>query len=78
MQFDKFTIKAQEAVQGMRGITQQKGHQQIEVEHLLLVLLEQSEGVIIPLLEKLGIDPAQLKQKLTRELDKKPTVHGGG
>ena len=76
MRLDKFTIKAQEAVQNMQNIAQKYDHQQIDVEHLFLSLLEQKEGLILPLIEKSGVDSGFLKQSLTEELNKKPKVFG--
>ncbi|MFH1239178.1 MAG: ATP-dependent chaperone ClpB [bacterium] len=77
MRFDKFTIKAQEAIQAMQAIAQRYQHQQSDVEHLLLALLEQEQGIIAPLLEKLGADANLIKQSLTDELGKRPKVYGG-
>ena len=54
MRFDKFTLKAQEAVQNAQEVASKKGHQQIDPEHLLYALLEQAEGMITPLLGKIG------------------------
>ncbi len=48
MQFDKFTIKSQEAIQESQTIAERLGHQEIKPEHLLSALLEQKDGVIIP------------------------------
>lgn len=76
MNFDKFTIKAQEAVQSMQSMAQELGQQQVEVEHLLLALLEQEKGIIVPLIEKLGIAIPPLKQSLTEELKRGPKVSG--
>ena len=76
MNFNKFTIKAQEAVQSMQNIAQESGHQQVEVEHLLLALLEQEKGIIVPLIGKLGIATQPLKQSLNEELKRRPKVSG--
>ena len=57
MQLDRFTIKAQEALQNAQAIAQRYSHQQIDGEHLLLALLEQSEGLVQPLLQRLGVAP---------------------
>ena len=51
MRFDKFTLKAQEAVQNAQEVASKKGHQQIEPEHLLYALLEQAGGIIGPPVE---------------------------
>ncbi len=76
MQFDRFTIKAQEAIQGAQAIAQRLSHQQIEGEHLMLALLEQPEGLLLPLLQKLGASPALLNADLTRDLDGRSKVQG--
>jgi ATP-dependent Clp protease ATP-binding subunit ClpB len=78
MRLDKFTLKAQEAVQGAQSLADQKGHQTLEPEHLLLALLQQREGVVTPLLGKLGARPEVLQQQLETELAKIPRVSGGG
>lgn len=56
MRFDKFTLKAQEAVQNAQSITEKYEHQAIDVEHLLTALLEQPEGIVTPILQKLGVN----------------------
>jgi ATP-dependent Clp protease ATP-binding subunit ClpB len=76
MQLDRFTIKAQEALQTAQAIAQRYSHQQIDGEHLLLALLEQSEGLVQPLLQRLGVAPAALSAELDRELDRRPKVTG--
>src|SRR5712691_2800707 len=76
MQFDRFTIKAQEALQGAQGVAHKYSHQQIDGEHLMLALLEQSEGLIHPLLQKLGVAPPALTGDLDRELERRPKVQG--
>ena len=78
MRFDKFTIKAQEVVQNMQDIAHSHEHQEIDVEHLFLSLLEQQEGIAGHLTEKLGIDSGLLKRSLTEELEKRPKVSGAG
>src|SRR6266478_6501911 len=76
MQFDRFTIKAQEALQGAQGVAHKYSHQQIDGEHLMLALLEQTEGLIHPLLQKLGAAPTALAGDLDRELARRPKVQG--
>src|SRR5262245_52900107 len=78
MKFDKFTVKAQEAVQAAQSLAVEGGHQAIEPEHLLLALLQQQEGVVGPLLGKLGARPEPLVRELKTALGKLPTVKGGG
>ncbi len=78
MQIEKFTLKAQEALQEAKAIAERKNHQQIDVEHLLLALLEQKEGVVIPLLQKLGANTDLIVSQLEGELNRIPKVTGGG
>jgi ATP-dependent Clp protease ATP-binding subunit ClpB len=78
MKFDKFTVKAQEAVQAAQSLADQGNHQAIVPEHLLLALLQQQEGVVVPLLAKLGARPETISREVQVELDKLPRVQGGG
>ena len=78
MKFDKFTVKAQEAVQAAQSLAVEGSHQAIEPEHLLQALLQQQEGVVGPLLAKLGARPEALTRELKTALGKLPTVKGGG
>jgi len=72
MKFDKFTVKAQEAVQAAQSLADQGNHQAIVPEHLLLALLQQQEGVVGPLLAKLGARPEVIAREIQSELDKLP------
>jgi ATP-dependent Clp protease ATP-binding subunit ClpB len=74
--FDKFTLKSQEAVQAAQDLAGKLHHQQIECEHLLLALSEQQEGVVVPILKKLGADPGRIKAELEESLNKLPKVEG--
>ena len=78
MQVEKFTLKTQEALQEAKAIAERKNHQQIDVEHLLLGLLEQKEGVVIPILQKLGAHIDLILSQLDGELNRIPKVTGGG
>ena len=78
MNIDKFTLKAQEALQEAKSIAERKHHQQIDVEHLLLALLEQKEGVVIPILQKLGAHLDLITSQLEDELNRIPQVTGRG
>src|ERR671931_1214820 len=77
MRLDKFTIKAQEALQAAQSLAERQSHQAIEPEHLLAALVEQREGIVGPLLAKLGARPDAIQDALRAELDKLPTVRGG-
>jgi ATP-dependent Clp protease ATP-binding subunit ClpB len=74
--FDKLTLKAQEAVQAAQDMAGKRHHQQMEVEHLLLALIEQTEGIIVPILKKLGADPGRIKGNVEEALSRLPQVEG--
>jgi len=71
---DKFTIKSQEAIQRAHSLAEQKGNQQVDVEHLLNVLLE--EGIALEIIRMLGVDVGKLKEDVATEIDRKPKVLG--
>ncbi len=78
MRFDKFTIKSQELIQGAQALASQLGHQSIEPEHLLKVMLEQPEGIARSVVQKLGASSGAVLQEVSRALEKKPKVSGTG
>ena len=76
LRFDKLTVKSQEALQAAQEIAARENQQQIEPLHLLAALLEQSEGVVPPLLEKLGVPPTKLSLEVAQRLARLPKVTG--
>jgi ATP-dependent Clp protease ATP-binding subunit ClpB len=76
MRLDKFTVKAQEAVARSQELAQQRDHSEITPIHLLAALLAEEEGVVRPLLQKLGADPARIAQIVTSELERLPKATG--
>src|SRR4030042_5580511 len=78
MQIEKFTLKAQEALQDAKAIAEKKNHQQIDVEHLLLALISQKEGIVLPILQKLGANVDLIVSQLEGELDRIPQITGRG
>ena len=78
MNLNQFTQKSIEAVQNAQQMASSRHNQQIEQEHLLLSLLEQKEGLIAQLMQKTGIDPAALRQRLTAAVERLPQVSGSG
>jgi ATP-dependent Clp protease ATP-binding subunit ClpB len=76
MRFDKFTIKSQEAMQQAETIAEKNGNQELQPEHLLLALIEQSEGIVTPILQKIGANITQLTQRIQDELKKLPRMEG--
>ena len=78
MNFNKFTIKSQEAVQNAQEIAASYGNQVLEPEHLLAALVQDSEGVVLPILQKLGANVNYLKIKINEVVEKLPKVQGAG
>ncbi len=76
MRLDQFTFKSQEAMQTVQKLGEDMGHQAIEPEHLLVGLLEQEEGIVRPILQRVGVEPARLARDLRAELQKLPAVTG--
>ena len=76
MRNDKITIKVQEALVEAKKIANSKNHQAIEVEHLLLALCNQTEGLITQLFQKLGVPSSLIIKNLNNELNKYPSVKG--
>ncbi len=77
MQPDRFTIKSQEALQAAQRLADERRNPQTMPEHLLAVLLEQEGGVVAPVLRKLGVDPAAVRQALSPRLQGLPKLTGG-
>jgi len=76
MKLDKFTIKAQEALQSSQNIAEEYGNQEIVPEHLLLALLQQEDGVVKPILQKIGSDPKSIENQIVQLIDRLPKVQG--
>ncbi len=78
MQHDKFTVKSQEAIQTAHNTAQQFGNQEMQPEHLLKAILEQPEGVVVPVLQKMGVEPSLVLSQVNQLLDQLPKVSGAG
>src|SRR2546428_113171 len=78
LRFDKMTVKAQEAVQSAQEVAARQENQQIEPIHLLAALVAQTDGVVPPLLPRLGIPAEALSQEIEREVGRLPKVQGFG
>jgi len=76
MRFDKFTIKAQEAVVRAQELAQQQNHAEILPLHVLAALLGETEGVVQPLLQKLGANVGQIQRIVATELERLPKATG--
>jgi ATP-dependent Clp protease ATP-binding subunit ClpC len=80
MRLDRFTERAQDAAQRAVEIMARYGHTQVDIEHILVALLEQPEGVIPQILERLGVDVDQVQQRLDDVLRASPKagIYGSG
>jgi ATP-dependent Clp protease ATP-binding subunit ClpB len=76
LRFDKLTVKAQEALQAAQEMGGRMGQQQIEPLHLLWALIAQGDGVVPPLLEKLGVSPTRLAADVEKQIERLPKVSG--
>src|SRR3954447_20627322 len=74
MQPDRFTIKSQEALQAAISLAAGRSHAQVVPEHLLAVLLEQADGLVVPVLGKLGVTIEPLRAAVNAALDALPTL----
>jgi ATP-dependent Clp protease ATP-binding subunit ClpB len=75
---DRTTVKMQEALAGGQSIAGRYGHAEIKPSHVFLALLDQSDGIARPLLEKLGANVGSLKSSVEAHLARQPKVSGGG
>src|SRR2546426_8248027 len=78
MKLDRFTEKAQEALQSAAQEAQERGQQAVETEHLLLALIHQQDGISRPLLEAAGASIPGLEAALVSRVERFPRVSGGG
>jgi ATP-dependent Clp protease ATP-binding subunit ClpB len=77
IRWDKFTLKAQEAVQRANELASERGNPELLPLHLLAALLEDKEGIVPPVLEKIGIAPQTVLNEIYQQLDSLPKVSGG-
>src|SRR3984957_14118585 len=76
IRFDRLTVKAQEALQAAQEMGGRSGQQQIEPLHILWALLAQGDGVVPPLLEKLGVSPTSLAGEVEKQIERLPKISG--
>ncbi len=76
MRLDRFTIKAQEAIASAQRIATDSTNQYITPEHLLAALLQQDEGIVAPILKKVGANVEAIKRDIQEELNRLPKVYG--
>jgi ATP-dependent Clp protease ATP-binding subunit ClpB len=77
MQLDRFTVKSQEALQAAVALAAARHHTEVQPEHLLSVLLEQTDGVVLPVLRKLGVAPEAVRTGVNAALERLPTITAG-
>ncbi len=78
MRLDRYTIKSQEALQEAQRLAEGKKQQEISAEHLLLALLGQEGGIVVPILQRIGANAGLIKGQLEEALEKKSKVYGAG
>src|SRR5438128_11733547 len=78
IRWDKFTLKAQEAVQRANELASEHGNPELMPAHLLAALLEDREGIVPSILEKIGIGAQAVLAEIYGEIEKLPKVSGGG
>ena len=78
IRWDKFTVKAQEAVQRANELASEHGNPELAPLHLLAALVEDKEGIVAPVLEKIGIGPQAVLSDVYKEIEKLPKVSGSG
>ncbi len=76
MNFDQYTLKAQDALQEASAIAQQNDHSEIGLEHILIALLEQKEGLVKPIVERIGVNAGDLLASAKELLSSYPKVTG--
>jgi ATP-dependent Clp protease ATP-binding subunit ClpB len=78
MQADRFTVKSQEALAAAQSLARARRNPEVAPAHLLVVLLEQEGGIVVPVLRRAGADPERVRRRANEALDALPTVSGDG
>jgi ATP-dependent Clp protease ATP-binding subunit ClpB len=78
MNLNKLTLKSQEALQNAQEIASSYGNQVLEPDHLLAALVQDTEGTVVPVLQKIGVNLSTLKIKINERLGRLPKVSGAG
>src|SRR5919198_1135988 len=76
MQADRFTIKSQEALAAAQRLAGARRNPQVAPQHLLVALLEQEGGIVVPVIQRAGADPGAIRRRANEALDRLPTVTG--
>ena len=75
---DRFTIKAGQALQAAQALAVERGNPVVNDAHLFLALLDQDEGIVVPILQKCGLNVTELRNEAVREVERLPTQSGAG
>jgi len=78
IRWDKFTIKAQEAIQAANDLASQHGNPELEPVHVLAALLADREGIVLPVLERIGASSDAILTQARAQIERLPKVSGGG
>src|SRR5436190_11834538 len=76
MQADRFTIKSQEALSAAQRLAGARKNPQVAPQHLLVALLEQEGGIVVPVIQRAGADPEAIRRRANEALDRLPKVTG--
>jgi ATP-dependent Clp protease ATP-binding subunit ClpB len=76
MDYERFTVKAQDALREASSTAQKNDQTQVDPEHLLLALVEQEDGIVSPVLERIGADPSAIAEETGSLIKSKPKVYG--
>ena len=76
MRFDRLTIKTQEALEAAQNLATDAQNPELSVEHLMLALIRQTDGIVIPIFQKLGVDTAGVTSAIETAVEKAPKVQG--
>ena len=78
IRWDKLTVKAQEAMQRANDLASEHGNPELQPVHILAALMEDREGIVAPLLERVGLHVLTIQAEAMREIEKLPKVSGSG
>ncbi len=78
IRWDKLTVKAQEAMQRANDLASEHGNPEVQPVHILAALVEDAEGIVPPVLERVGVSPSAVQTAAMGEIDKLPKVSGSG
>ena len=76
MRFDRLTIKTQEALEAAQNLATEAQNPELSVEHLMLALIRQTDGIVTPIFQKLGVDIAGVTSAIAAAVQKTPKVQG--